>query len=114
MSDTDEATLYPGHWAQTKPDHPAMVMSGSGEVVTFAELDAAANRLARLFRSLGLEPGDYILDVNGYPVGTYNGTYYDLADQLNLYADGSGWVNINIWNFRTQRDKPYWVQMQRR
>ena len=60
MSDTDKATLYPGHWAQTKPDHPAMVMAGSGEVVTFAELDAAANRLARLFRSLGLEPGDRV------------------------------------------------------
>ena len=29
---------------------------------------------------LGLEPGDYILDVQGYPVGYYQGTYYDLGD----------------------------------
>jgi hypothetical protein len=63
---------------------------------------------------LGLEPGDYILDVQGYPVGYYQGTYYDLFDQLNMNADPHGWVNINIWNYRTGRDAPYWVQLQRR
>lgn len=62
---------------------------------------------------LGLEPGDYILDVAGYPVGEFQGTYYELADQLNLYADRQGWVNISVWNFRTQRDEPYWVQLSR-
>ena len=62
---------------------------------------------------LGLEPGDYILDVQGYPVGYYQGTYYDLGDLLNMYADPQGWVNLNIWNFRTGRDAPYWVQLER-
>jgi C-terminal processing protease CtpA/Prc len=63
---------------------------------------------------LGLEPGDYILDVQGYPVGYYQGTYYGLGDLLNMNSDPQGWVNINIWNFRTGQDAPYWVRLQRR
>jgi acyl-CoA synthetase (AMP-forming)/AMP-acid ligase II len=35
-------------------------MAGSGFTQTFAELDAAANRLSRLLRAAGLEPGDHI------------------------------------------------------
>ena len=63
---------------------------------------------------LGLETGDYILDVQGYPVGYYQGTYYDLSDLLNMSADPQGWVNLNIWDHRTGREAPYWVRLQRR
>lgn len=63
---------------------------------------------------LGLESGDYILDVQGYPVGYHQGTYYDIGYMMNLYADPQGWVNLNIWNFRTGQANPYWVQLQRR
>ncbi len=42
------------------PQRPAVVMAASGEVLTYGELDAAANRIARLLRSMGLEPGDHI------------------------------------------------------
>jgi acyl-CoA synthetase (AMP-forming)/AMP-acid ligase II len=56
----DDLQLSPAHWARVRPDHPALVMGGSGETVTYAELDADANRLARLFRSLGLDPGDRV------------------------------------------------------
>ena len=35
-------------------------MAGSGEVVTFRELDEESNRLAHLFRAAGLRPGDPI------------------------------------------------------
>lgn len=35
-------------------------MAGSGFTQTYAELDAAANRLSRLLRSAGLNPGDHI------------------------------------------------------
>jgi hypothetical protein len=77
-------------------------------------------RVAAVYRrtpasvQLGLERGDYILDVQGYPVGYYQGVYYELGYMLNLYADPQGWVNINIWNFRTGRANPYWVQLSRR
>ena len=35
-------------------------MAETGWTQTFAELDAAANRLSRLFRSIGLQPGDHV------------------------------------------------------
>ena len=63
---------------------------------------------------LGLEPGDYIMDVMGYPVGWYQGWYYPLSLALNNYAQPDGWVNVMIWNKRTGRKQPFWVQLQRR
>ena len=52
--------MYIGaHVAQT-PNKPALIMAGSGYTQTFAELDAAANRLSNLFRSAGLNPGDHV------------------------------------------------------
>ena len=35
-------------------------MAGSGETITYAQLDERANRLSQLFRSLGLQPGDHV------------------------------------------------------
>src|SRR5688572_140837 len=52
--------MYPGAHAQTQPDKPAYVMAGSGEVVTYGELDERSNRLAHLFRDAGLQPGDSV------------------------------------------------------
>ncbi len=49
---------YPGHWSQSQPDAPAIIMAGSGERTTFAELEDAANRGAHLLRDLGLARGD--------------------------------------------------------
>lgn len=51
---------YPGAHAQTTPDRVAITMAGTGEQVTFGELDATANRMARTFQSLGLEPGGHV------------------------------------------------------
>ena len=52
--------MYPGAFAATHPDKPAVIMAGSGFVQSFAELDAAANRLSRLLRSVGVQPGDHV------------------------------------------------------
>lgn len=52
--------LHPVGHAQTMPDKPAFIMAGSGEVVTYAELDARANQGAHLLRSLGCKRGDGI------------------------------------------------------
>jgi long-chain acyl-CoA synthetase len=35
-------------------------MGASGQVITYAELDAEANQVSHLFRSLGLRPGDHV------------------------------------------------------
>ena len=50
--------MHPSIHARTQPDKPAYVMAGSGETVTYAELDARSNQGAHLLRSLGLRRGD--------------------------------------------------------
>jgi long-chain acyl-CoA synthetase len=52
--------MYPGAHLPTLADKPAVIMADTGQVQTFAELDAAANRLSRLLRDAGLNPGDHI------------------------------------------------------
>jgi acyl-CoA synthetase (AMP-forming)/AMP-acid ligase II len=52
--------MHPGHHAATKGDTPAVVMAGSGEVVTYRELDERSMQLARLLRAAGLERGDHL------------------------------------------------------
>lgn len=52
--------MHPGVHAATRPNHPAVIMGLGGEVVTYGDLEARANRLARLLRRRGLQPGDGI------------------------------------------------------
>ncbi|HEX3919646.1 MAG TPA: acyl-CoA synthetase [Caulobacteraceae bacterium] len=52
--------MHPTHHAKSNPDKPAYIMSGSGEVVTYGELDARSNQGAHLFRSLGIQKGDAV------------------------------------------------------
>src|SRR3977135_3987656 len=47
--------MYTGKHAHLRPLQPAFIMAGSGETVTYAELDARSNRLAHLLRNLGLK-----------------------------------------------------------
>lgn len=51
--------MHPIIHAATRPDHPAIVMAGSGEVISYAALDATANRFARLLRARGVGPGEH-------------------------------------------------------
>ena len=36
--------MYPGVHGKEQPDKPAVIMGGSGQVVTYGELDARSNR----------------------------------------------------------------------
>ncbi|MCB1843325.1 MAG: AMP-binding protein, partial [Halioglobus sp.] len=51
---------HPSITAETYPHKPAIIMGGSGEMVTYRELDERSNQGAQLFRSLGLKAGDHI------------------------------------------------------
>jgi long-chain acyl-CoA synthetase len=51
---------HPKIHASTHPDKPAIIMAGTGQTVSYAQLDANANRFAHLLRSLGLGHGDTI------------------------------------------------------
>lgn len=52
--------MFPGAHLEKRGDHPAYVMGGSGSSVTYRELDTEANRLSRVFRAAGLQPGDHV------------------------------------------------------
>ena len=53
--------MYPGTWAATEPDKPALVMAGSGRTLTYGALEERSTRLARhLHDALGLRPGDVV------------------------------------------------------
>ncbi len=49
--------MHPGEIARLAPDRPAVVMGGTGEAITFRELDERSRSLAQLFRARGLERG---------------------------------------------------------
>ncbi|MGB7374306.1 acyl-CoA synthetase [Pontixanthobacter sp.] len=50
--------MHPIQFAESRPDHPAIIMAGSGETVSYRALDEAANRLAHWLRAQGLKDGD--------------------------------------------------------
>ena len=52
--------MYPGFFAATTPDKPAVIMGRSREVVTYGELEERSARLAQLLYARGLRPGDKI------------------------------------------------------
>ncbi|HEY6318236.1 MAG TPA: acyl-CoA synthetase [Acidimicrobiia bacterium] len=52
--------MWPGAVAADHPDRSAVVMAGSGEVVTYQDLDEGSNRLARLLFARGLRFGDHV------------------------------------------------------
>ena len=52
--------MHPANHALTHPDRAAYIMAGSGETVTYNQLNDRSNQGAQLFRSLGLKTGDVI------------------------------------------------------
>ncbi len=52
--------MWPGPHAAANPDKPAVIMAGSGETVTYRELDDRSNQLAQLFHDVGLRFGDHV------------------------------------------------------
>jgi fatty-acyl-CoA synthase len=51
-------SMHPIAHAATRPDHPAVIMAGSGQQMTYREMDEAANRFAQLLRARGFRPDD--------------------------------------------------------
>ena len=51
--------MYTGKHAHLRPLQPAFIMAGSGETVTYRELEARSNRLAHLLRNRGLKRLDH-------------------------------------------------------
>ena len=52
--------MYAAEHALRTPDRPAVVMAGSGEVLTYGDFEARANQVAHLLRHAGLGRGDHV------------------------------------------------------
>ncbi|ALC10600.1 acyl-CoA synthetase [Sphingopyxis sp. 113P3] len=52
--------MHPSVHARTNPQKPAVIVAETGEAISYAELDAASNRAAQMFRAHGLEHEDVI------------------------------------------------------
>ncbi|GAA4153960.1 AMP-binding protein [Actinomadura keratinilytica] len=52
--------MHLGQIAERSPGRPAVIMAGSGRIITYRELDEESNRLAQLLRAEGLRPGDHV------------------------------------------------------
>jgi len=52
--------MYPGTYAAQTPDAIAAVMTGTGETLSYGELDRRSARLARVLHAAGLRPGDVV------------------------------------------------------
>ncbi|SJZ54253.1 long-chain acyl-CoA synthetase [Enhydrobacter aerosaccus] len=51
--------MYSRQHAATRAEQPAVIMAGSGETITYGELEARSNRLAHLLRRQGLKRLDH-------------------------------------------------------
>jgi long-chain acyl-CoA synthetase len=52
--------MHPTIHAQSAPDKPAIIMGGSGQIITYKQLDDRSNQFAQFARSHGLQIGDTI------------------------------------------------------
>lgn len=52
--------MYPGEHAQWAPEKAAVIMAGSGRVVTYRELDDRSAKFARVLHDAGLRRGDVL------------------------------------------------------
>ncbi len=95
--------MYLGPYAQKFADRPAFVMAGSGEQLSFGELDARSNQLAHLLRGQGLQRlGHYAVFmennsryIEACMAGERSGLYYTCingylqADELTYILNNS-------------------------
>ena len=51
---------YPGAHAEADPAKAAVIMAGTGAVLTYGELEERSRRLAQLWWTAGLRPGDHV------------------------------------------------------
>jgi len=76
--------MHPGDQVKVRPDQPAFIMAGTGEAVTYAELERRSNRLAHWLRREGLGRLDhYSILMENHPryvecnaAGERSGLYY--------------------------------------
>jgi long-chain acyl-CoA synthetase len=90
---------HPFVFARTTPNHPAVIIAESGATLSYAELEARANRTAHLLRSLGLQRGDVVaavlengLDMFDIAWATQRAGLYITAISTRLTAEEADYI----------------------
>ncbi|KQY57245.1 MULTISPECIES: acyl-CoA synthetase [unclassified Nocardioides] len=83
--------MYPGTFATSTPDKTAIVVADTGASLTYAELDEATARLARVFHDSGLRRGDHVAFLTPNSLELF--VTYWAALRSGLYVTG---VNYNL------------------
>lgn len=91
--------MFPGTHAATNPEKPALIMTGSGRVVTYGQLEERSARLARALHDLGLRTGDVFAMVSDnaaealelYWAALRSGLYVTAVNH-NLAADEAAYI----------------------
>jgi long-chain acyl-CoA synthetase len=82
--------MYPGSFAKSHPGRAAVIMAGSGETISYGELEARSNRLAHLLLAQGLRRLDhYSIYMENHPryveacaAGERAGLYYTCVNSF--------------------------------
>jgi long-chain acyl-CoA synthetase len=78
--------MYPGAFAELTPDKPAVIMSDSGEVLTYAQLEERSVRLSRVLHDHGLRRGDSVALLSENSLRTYEVYWAAMRSGLYLTA----------------------------
>jgi fatty-acyl-CoA synthase len=81
--------MFPGTHASTRPDHPAIVMAGSGAVTTYAELEQRSAAVASALYDMGLRRGDVIALLSDNSAAALE--VYWAAIRSGLYITAVNW-----------------------
>lgn len=90
--------MFPGIHSHEQADKPAIIMAGSGQQMTYGELEAQSNRLAHLFRARGLQRLDH------YSIFMENNAHYIPAC---VAGERSGLYYTSINSFLTAEELAY-------
>jgi long-chain acyl-CoA synthetase len=81
--------MFPGVHAATAPDRPAVIMAGTGRILTYAELDDNSARVASALHELGLREGDVIALLSDNTVEAFE--VFWAALRSGLYVTAINW-----------------------
>ena len=83
--------MYPGTYEESAPERPAIIMGGTGEMITFAQLERRSRQMAHLLLDAGFRRGDVLALVSDNDRRIFE--VYWAAQRIGLYVTA---VNHNL------------------
>ena len=81
--------MYPGTYAAEAPDRVAAVMTGTGETLTYGDLERRSVQLAHVLHEAGLRPGDVVALLTENNLRAFE--VYWAAMRSGLYITAVNW-----------------------